>query len=161
MNEPVAWRWKLPSDTKWQFTDGPEKPRLGLPTSFEAAAIKEPVYAAPQAVQAEDVAERPLSLMRADDGRAMWEQISDLIKFHMNERPPIRLRDELVTILDWARYGEARLTDSEAEATSLRRALEEHRRALDIADRLIERGYGIDTPDEWHAAYRTLLGASE
>ena len=41
--------WKLPSDTKWQFTDGPEKPRLGLPTSFEAAALKEPTYASPQA----------------------------------------------------------------------------------------------------------------
>ncbi|MGN6775968.1 hypothetical protein, partial [Rhizobium sp.] len=83
-----------------------------------------------QAVPAEDVTERPLSRMRSDDGRPMWEQISDLIKFHMNERPPIRLRDELVTILDWARYGEARLIDAEAEATSLRRKLEEHRTAL-------------------------------
>lgn len=51
MSTPVGWRWRLPSDTKWQFTDGPEEPRLGLPTSFEAAAIKEPVYArsAPEA----------------------------------------------------------------------------------------------------------------
>lgn len=63
MSTPVGWRWRLPSDTQWQFTDGPEEPRLGLPTSFEAAAIKEPVFAArsaPEAGKAVDdiVAER-------------------------------------------------------------------------------------------------------
>lgn len=47
----MAWRWRLPSDTKWQFADGPDEPRLGLPTSFEASAIKEPVYAAPLQVE--------------------------------------------------------------------------------------------------------------
>lgn len=45
--EPVGWRWKLPSDDFWQFKDGPERPRLGLPTKTEAAATIEPVYAAP------------------------------------------------------------------------------------------------------------------
>jgi hypothetical protein len=90
-----------------------------------ARLVLEAALAAPQAAPAEDVAKQPLSRMSADDGRPMWEQISDLIKFHMNERPPIRLRDELVTILAWARYGEARLTASEAEAASLRRKLEE------------------------------------
>ncbi|NTJ67580.1 hypothetical protein G6M50_06350 [Agrobacterium rhizogenes] len=45
--EPVGWRWKLPSDDFWQFKDGPERPRLGLPTKTEASAIIEPLYAAP------------------------------------------------------------------------------------------------------------------
>jgi hypothetical protein len=36
---------------------------------------------------------------------------------------------------------------------------EENRRlrsALDIADRLIERGYGLDVPKEWNKAYRSI-----
>ena len=31
--------------------------------------------------------------------------------------------------------------------------------ALDIADRLIERSYGTDTPAEWHDAYRAVAKA--
>ncbi len=31
------------------------------------------------------------------------------------------------------------------------------REALDIADRLIERGYGIDVPPEWDRAFRRCL----
>lgn len=31
--------------------------------------------------------------------------------------------------------------------------------ALDIADRLIERGYGLDTPEEWHKAFRSAANA--
>jgi hypothetical protein len=53
---PVGWRWKLPSDDFWQFTDGPEKPRLGLPRSTEAVATFEPIYAAPPAAVQETVA---------------------------------------------------------------------------------------------------------
>lgn len=85
----------------------------------------------------EGIAEQPISRMSADDGRPMWEQISDLIKFHMNERPPIRLRDELVTILAWARYGEqaaTALTALQAELSAARRQRDDLGKAWDSCD---------------------------
>ncbi len=50
---------------------------------------------------------RPLVRLRPDDGEPMWQQINAMFERH-HENPPFwRLRDELVTRLDWARYGEA------------------------------------------------------
>ncbi len=66
--KPVGWRWKLPSDDFWQFKNGPERPRLGLPTRTEAAAIIEPVYAAPAP---QPVSERIIAAARAVI--AQWE----------------------------------------------------------------------------------------
>jgi hypothetical protein len=74
MTEPVAWRWRLPDEDRWQFTDGPERPNLGLPKSTEAKAIKEPVFAA--SALAAVVKERDEAIKRGDHWKAdgcAWE----------------------------------------------------------------------------------------
>lgn len=67
-----------------------------------------PIYTAPTAPQpalALIEAERPLSALMSGD-RPEWEHIMNLFKRHHLDEPPWRLRDELVIILTWARYGE-------------------------------------------------------
>ena len=40
----VGWIWKSPHRDAWQYSDGVEKPRLGLTTSFEATITYVKVY---------------------------------------------------------------------------------------------------------------------
>ncbi|HEY0125009.1 MAG TPA: hypothetical protein VGC14_25245 [Rhizobium sp.] len=47
--EPVGWTWHLDPEDKWQYVDGAEKPRLGLPTGTEERVTYRAVYAAPPA----------------------------------------------------------------------------------------------------------------
>lgn len=69
------------------------------------------------------------------------------------------MRAELETVKGYREYENR--TWREAHGAMVQRAqclsteLERARKALDLADRLIERGYGIDTPKEWHVAYRS------
>ncbi len=49
----------------------------------------------------------PLARLSPDSGLPMWQQIDLLFQRFNIAAPPYQLRDELVTILMWARYGEA------------------------------------------------------
>jgi hypothetical protein len=49
--------------------------------------------------------------------------------------------------------------DRGARLSSYREALEAYATALDIADALIERGYGTDVPAKWRTAYRSAADA--
>jgi hypothetical protein len=48
------------------------------------------------------------------------------------------------------------ITSLRAQVAALTAALGVDADVLDLADRLIERGYGTSTPNEWHAAYRSV-----
>jgi hypothetical protein len=66
--------------------------------------------------QPDDIAAwRPISRLDPADGARAWQQIISLFVRNGLAPPPVRLRDELVTHLMWARYGEmldaALLTD--------------------------------------------------
>lgn len=50
--------------------------------------------------------ERPPLVMSRDNGKPEWQQVNDLFERHGLASPDWRLRDELVTWLAWARYGE-------------------------------------------------------
>lgn len=164
MSTPVGWRWRLPSDTQWQFTDGPEEPRLGLPTSFEAAAIKEPVFAArsaPEAGKAVDFADGiPFDLVEKVENRIAY-RISlgstpraiaeDVLQLASASPQPVAPTGEIAGLVrsrksldpkgtpklcrKWMDEAAAALTASEAEAADLRRKLEEHQDAEDKAAR--------------------------
>ena len=49
---------------------------------------------------------KPLGRVGNANGRPEWQQIEDLFEAHRLPGPPWRLRDELVMMLAWARYGE-------------------------------------------------------
>lgn len=51
--------------------------------------------------------EKPLTPLMSDNGDPEWQQILSLFSRHGAPEPHWRLRDELVTILAWARYGAA------------------------------------------------------
>jgi hypothetical protein len=48
----------------------------------------------------------PIARLAPDDGEPMWKQILSLFEKHGQPPPPVQLRDELVTHLQWARFGE-------------------------------------------------------
>jgi hypothetical protein len=52
--------------------------------------------------------EVPTMHLLRDSGRPEWQQIVDLFARHGAPEPPWHLRDQLVAMLVWARYGEAR-----------------------------------------------------
>lgn len=56
-----------------------------------------------------------------------------------------------------ARAEAARIEALEREIAAAKEKEARLREALDIADRLIERGYGIDVPPEWDRAFRRCL----
>lgn len=55
----------------------------------------------------EALREAPISRLMTDTGKPEWQQINDMFLRHGINAFSIRLRDELVTMLVWARYGEA------------------------------------------------------
>jgi restriction alleviation protein Lar len=74
---PVAWRWRLPSDTTWQFTDGPQIPRLGL---LEASAIKEPLFASQPLPETEEKGSAPFDTSISAETKAQLAAIDDNIR---------------------------------------------------------------------------------
>ncbi len=60
----------------------------------------------PTAAGGEEAIEPPISQLMRDDGEPEWKQINALFLRNDINAFPIRLRDELSTMLAWARYGE-------------------------------------------------------
>ena len=58
--------------------------------------------------------DKPLCRMPTDNGKPEWQQIVDLFARHGLSEPPWRLRDELVTHLAWAKYGQAKADEVQA-----------------------------------------------
>lgn len=50
---------------------------------------------------------KPISPLRIIDDKPEWQQIIDLFERHGLDAPPVRLRDELVNHLAWAKFGAA------------------------------------------------------
>ena len=64
-------------------------------------------------------ADRPLSAPMRRETEETWKQVNDLFRKHGLAEPPVRLRDELVTALEWAWYGQALDQTSEPQTTDL------------------------------------------
>lgn len=71
-----------------------------------------------------------------------------------------RLRDECCKLANTALTQAQRATKAEAGRDAMREVNRKAGHALDVADRIIERGYGLDTPEEWNVAYRSVAEAS-
>lgn len=56
--------------------------------------------------------DRPLTPLQQDTGKPDWQQINTMFLLHGLDEPPVNFRDELVTILSWARYGAALAADA-------------------------------------------------
>jgi hypothetical protein len=54
---------------------------------------------------------------------------------------------------------EAQLTTARQTIKAKDRVIAASGDAITVADRLIERGYGLDVPDEWHVAFKTVVAA--
>lgn len=57
----------------------------------------------------------PISPMPEDSGKPLCQQVNDLFDRHGNLGPHIRLRDELVVVFQWARYGQKAAAELEQE----------------------------------------------
>jgi hypothetical protein len=66
-------------------------------------------------------------------------------------------RRELTQAFARHRLAAVRIKALERELAATKEKEARLREALDIADRLIERGYGIDVPPEWDRAFRRCL----
>ncbi|TIN82197.1 hypothetical protein [Mesorhizobium sp.] len=69
---------------------------------------------------------RPLTQPIADNGNPEWLQIIGLFERYGMSEPPTRLRDELVTLLAWARYGQ----ELDAERAGINEEREQHFRLV-------------------------------
>ena len=116
----------------------------------------------PPPVMGEDrEAYRPLSPLRVDDNQQAWAVIVDLFQRHGLAAPPVRLRDELVNHLAWARYGSA-LSKSPARDGGVAEA-ELHDVLSELLEHSIAR-YGNPVHEGWgiglvHANARRALAA--
>ena len=140
------------------FGDGLSPSQLQRLFAQARRAIEPP----PPPVMGEDrEAYRPLSPLRVDDNQQAWAVIVDLFQRHGLAAPPVRLRDELVNHLAWARYGSA-LSKSPARDGGVAEA-ELHDVLSELLEHSIAR-YGNPVHEGWgiglvHANARRALAA--
>jgi hypothetical protein len=108
-------------------------------------------------VVADDIGDIPPSPASPNDAQALAEALAQ------NAKLAAELKDAWAQIeamthdhaMDVEAAGEE-ITSLRAQVAALTAALGVDADVLDLADRLIERGYGTSMPNEWHAAYRSV-----
>jgi hypothetical protein len=121
----------------------------------------------PEAAGEDDLA----SLMSALEGYTPPETLQDwdCVKAMQAIATLTAERDALREVGVWARkFGleniaceelQAQLSTAQQTIAAKDRVIAASGDAITVADRLIERGYGLDVPDEWHVAFKTVVAA--
>jgi hypothetical protein len=123
-------------------TDGVPR-RLGDEVFEEIAReINRAFPRAPAPASSVEALEVPTLHLPPDTGKREWQQILDLFTRHGAPEPPWRLRDTLVALLVWARYGEARAALSPPQERVEREAVIEE--CAKVADRFMCGLCGMD-----------------